>query len=421
MKVGYFDCFAGASGDMILACLLDAGFETEALARALEALGLKGIEPAARDVLKKGIRAKSFSFRVGAGRAGSPKRVSGRGASAGTASATGSRFKDGGTHREIVRLLGASRLSPWVKAGSLRAFDLLAEAEARIHGTAKAKVHFHEVGSLDSIVDVVGCFAGLEALGLKRIAASPLALGTGIVECRHGTLPSPAPATLEIARGLPVRGWPVDGELTTPTGAALLRACSSAFGPMPDMVVERVGYGAGTRDLEGVPNIMRLVVGETQDPGPMGLGHDVVTLIETNLDDTTPQLVAAVFDDLFGAGALDVWVETILMKKGRPGFLLSVLAPPAKARALAEIVLSATTTSGVRLTEARRLKLPRRPAAVKTRFGPIKVKVFTVGSRTRCAPEYEDCLRAARARGVLIAEVIEEARHAWLKGRRDAR
>jgi uncharacterized protein (TIGR00299 family) protein len=404
VKVGYFDCFAGASGDMILACLVDAGFEKAALTRALGALGLKGIKPVTRDVLKHGIRAKSFSFGAGAGRNG----------------AAASRFKDGGTHREIVRLVKASRLSPWVKAGALRAFDILAEAEAGIHGTAKAKVHFHEVGSLDSIVDVVGCVAGIEALGLKRIEASPLALGMGIVECRHGTLPSPAPATLEIARGLPVRGWNLEGELTTPTGAAVLKACASAFGPMPDMVVERVGYGAGTRDLEGVPNIMRLVVGETEDPGPMGLEHDVVTLIETNLDDATPQVVAAVFDDLFSAGALDVWVETIVMKKGRPGFLLSVLAPPGKARALAEIVLSATTTSGVRMSEARRLKLPRCAAAVKTRFGPIRVKVFTVGSRARCAPEYEDCLRVAKARGVPIAEVIEETRHAWLRGRRDA-
>jgi uncharacterized protein (TIGR00299 family) protein len=409
VRVGYFDCFAGASGDMILACLLDAGFEKKALAQALAALGLKGIEPAARDVMKKGVRAKSFSFKVrAAGKKGSRRALA------------SSRFAEGGTHNEIARLISASRLSPWVKAGSLRAFDILAEAEARIHGTTKAKVHFHEVGSLDSIVDVVGCFAGLEAVGLKRTVASPLALGMGVVECLHGTLPSPAPATLEIARGLPVRGWNVEGELTTPTGAAVLKACASSFGPMPEMVVSRVGYGAGTRDFTGLPNVMRLVVGETEDPGLIGFEHDVVTLIETNVDDTTPQIISAVFDELLGAGALDVWVENILMKKGRPGFLLSVLAPSGRAEALAGIVLAGTTTSGVRITEARRLKLPRRVATVKTRFGPIKIKVFAVGGRTRSAPEYDDCLRVAKARGVPLAEVIEETRHAFLKGRRDA-
>jgi uncharacterized protein (TIGR00299 family) protein len=401
-RIGYFDCFAGASGDMILACLLDVGLRREVLAEALSSLGIDGIEFDVKDVLKKNVRAASFSFRA-EGKAAAWSR------------------QHSGTFKEIVTLIEGSGLAASVRERALEAFDLLAGAEARIHGTDKASVHFHEVGSLDSIVDVIGSFAGIEALGLVQIICSPLAVGMGVVNCEHGTLPSPAPATLEIAAGLPVRGVAVDGELTTPTAAAILKTCASDFGPMPGMILDSVGYGAGTRDLPGVPNVMRLVVGKARPESPSALEHDRVSLIETNIDDINPQLFPQIYDDLFAGGALDVWVENILMKKGRPGFLLSVLARPEDAGALAGVVLARTTTSGVRLRDVDRLKLPRRIVTAETRFGTIRAKVFTLepqaaqGSSVRCAPEYEDCLRAAREHRVAVSEVIEETKHVVLK------
>lgn len=394
MKLGYFDCFAGAAGDMILACLFDVGLKTETLVEGLGKLGLRDVNIDVKDVVKKGVRAKAFGFRL-----------------TGAASDKGTR----GTHREIVRMIETSALSASVKAGSLRAFEILAEAEARIHGAKKADVHFHEVGSLDSIVDVVGSFICIEALGLERVTSSPLALGMGAIRCEHGTLPSPAPATLEIAKGLPVRGWRAEGELTTPTGAAILKSCASDFGPIPDMTVTAVGYGAGAADLESVPNVMRLVVGEGSGAaaGPADLGRDRVVLLETNIDDINPQFFSHIYDDLFARGALDAWVENILMKKGRPGFLLSVLGARERAQALAEAIFSETTTSGVRIREVERLKLPRRTVEVQTKFGKIKVKVFQIQSRERCAPEYEDCLRVSRLLGVPVSDVMEEARRAF--------
>lgn len=396
MKLGYFDCFAGAAGDMILACLFGAGLDAETLTAGLAKLGLGGVDVTVRDVARKGIRAKAFSFTSSGGAEGK------------------------GSHREIVRMIENSELSPAVKKGSLGAFELLAEAEARIHGTKKADVHFHEVGSLDSIVDVVGSFIGIESLGLERITCSPLALGMGAIQCEHGTLPSPAPATLEIAKGLPVRGWKVDGELTTPTGAAILRSCASDFGPIPDMTVTAIGYGAGTADFDSVPNVMRLVVGDGAAASVKGLDYDRVVLIETNLDDINPQFFSHIYDDLFGRGALDVWVENILMKKGRPGFLLSVIGPGEQAQALAETVLSQTPTSGVRVREVERLKLPRRIVEVETRFGKVRVKIFSLDSLERHAPEYEDCLRLSRSSGTPISEVIEEAKRALLGKASDA-
>jgi uncharacterized protein (TIGR00299 family) protein len=391
LRIGYFDCFAGASGDMILASLFDAGLEEQTLGHVLADLGLEGMRLEIKSVLKNGVRAKSFAFR----------------------STAGPRDEESGTFRAIAAMIEASGLTPHVKTRAIRAFDSLAEAEARIHGTAKADVHFHEVGSLDSIVDVVGSVAGIDALGIERVVSSPLALGAGVVRCEHGTLPSPAPATLEIARGLPVRGWALDGEMTTPTGAAILKACASSFGPLPEMVVSRVGYGAGSRNLEGMPNVLRLIVGDSVEEPEAQLEHDRVSIIETNIDDLNPQFFSHVMDDLFALGALDVWVDNILMKKGRPGFLLGVLAPGERVRALSEAVMLETTSSGVRISEVGRLKLPRRSVEVETRLGKIRAKVFRTKSGERCAPEYEDCLRVSRATGRPVAEVMEEVRRGF--------
>ena len=385
MKVGYFDCFAGASGDMIVACLLDLGLDRDRLAACVAGLGIGDVHIDVSEVMRKQVRAKAFSVEP-------PPDPEPR------------------TYRDIVELVGRSSLRESVKRKAIEAFDILAEAEAGIHGMPKQEVHFHEVGAVDSIVDVVGAFFGLDELGIERVVSSPLTLGSGSVDCEHGTLPVPAPATLRIAEGLPVRSWDTGVELTTPTGAAIIRTAASEFGSVPAMKIAGVGYGAGGRDLERIPNIMRLVVGETSDRE-----FDEVAILETNIDDMNPQFFSHLYEDLFAAGALDVWVTHVMMKKGRPGFLLSVLAERTDASRLADLVLAGTTTSGVRLTTAERIKLPREMLDVETRYGSVKVKVFALDSGRRFVPEYEDCLRVSRAEGVSIERVIEEARHAGKK------
>ncbi len=388
MKTGYFDCFAGASGDMILGCLLDLGFERSDLLDGLAPLGLEGVEIDVKEVTRKVLRARALEIKV---QGDQPQR----------------------THRDIAGMIDRSDLPDTVRENSRRAFDILAGAESRVHGIPKEDVHFHEVGAVDSIVDVVGAFIGLEKLRIEDVVSSPLALGTGSVECQHGTLPLPAPATMEIARGLPVRGWHLSGEMTTPTGAAILKAAARAFGPVPEMTVLGIGYGAGSRDLTEIPNVMRLFVGERVVGETDAVGFDRVTLLETNIDDMNPEYFSHLYDDFFSAGALDVWVTPVLMKKGRPGFVLSVLADRPAVPALTKAVLSGTTTAGLRVTEVARCKLEREIIEVKTRFGEVKVKVFSLGSTKRCAPEYEDCLRISRARSVSIDDVIEDARNAF--------
>jgi hypothetical protein len=383
LRIGHFDCFAGASGDMILACLFDLGLKEEAFLEGLSSLKIGKVAVEVSDVMRGQVRAKAF--RVMQDSDPQPRR-----------------------YREIVGAIHASSLSGWIKQRSFHTFEVLAEAESHIHGIPVDEVHFHEVGAVDSIVDVVGSFLGLELLGIQQVTSSPLTLGSGSVQCEHGTLPVPAPATLQIARGLPVRSWPIESELTTPTGAAILRIAASQFGPIPAMKATAVGYGAGFRDLTEIPNIMRFLVGETSD-----YGFDRVALVETNIDDMNPQFFSHLYDDLFESGALDVWVSSVVMKKGRPGFVLSVLVEPPSASKVIDLVLSGTTTSGVRLTSADRVKLHREIVEVRTKYGTVKAKVFKLDSGLRCVPEYEDCLRISRTKGVSIQEVMDETRNAF--------
>lgn len=385
MRIGYFDCFAGASGDMIMACLMDLGLEQAALTSCIAGLDIGDVGVDVSEVMRKQVRAKAFRI--------TPPPDPGH-----------------RTYTDIVGIIRKSSLSESVKLKSIAAFDLLAEAEAGIHGMPKDEVHFHEVGAVDSIVDVVGAFFGLEQLGIGCMASSPLALGSGSVDCEHGTLPVPTPATLRIAEGLPVRSWDTGTELTTPTGAAIIRTAASEFGAVPRMRLDAVGYGAGGRDLDRIPNIMRLIVGETS-----GNRLDEVAVLETNIDDMNPQFFSHVYEDLFGAGALDVWVTDIMMKKGRPGFLLSVLAERTAVSPLVDLMLAGTTTSGVRVSTVDRIKLPRESIEISTRYGKVRVKVFTLDSGPRFVPEYEDCLRVSRAENVSIEKVIEEARYAGRK------
>jgi hypothetical protein len=388
MRIGYFDSSAGASGDMILGSLVDAGVDVGVLEEAAGCLGIGEFRFAVEQVRKSGIQATRVTLQE-------------------------TEPAEHRTYSDIKRLIREAGLSPRVAERALAAFALLAEAEGKIHGMPPDAVHFHEVGALDSIADVVGAFAGLEALGLDRLLCSPLALGRGEVTCEHGTFPVPAPATLEISRGLPVRGRDIQAELTTPTGAAVLRTAADAFGPIPSMTLEQVGYGAGSRDLGEVPNVLRLIVGEI-----VRRPSEPLTVIETNIDDMNPQIFSHLYSDLLGLGALDVWMSNILMKKGRPGFMVGALAEEEKVPAVVGAILRETTTAGVRLHQIERVKLPREFTSVATGYGEIRIKVFRLDGEERAVPEYDDCLRASREHSVPVATVMEEARNAYRQASR---
>lgn len=381
MKALYLDTFAGLSGDKIVAAILDAGLPIESLRDPVARLGLGEVELTAEKVRVGAVMATRFAVHCG------------------------------GEQRErtlgVIRgMLESSALAAGVQARVLRIFDLLAQAEAKIHGVSPDQVHFHEVGAVDSIVDIVGVCLGFEALGVEQLFVGPLPLGSGVVETAHGPLPVPAPATVELLRGLPVRFQSGVGEMITPTGAAVL----AGFGAQPvervPFVIERVGYGAGTRHLEDRPNVLRAVLGEVVE----GDSPAQCEVIEANIDDLNPQFYDYIGKRLLGAGALDVAMLPLLMKKGRPGTLLSVIAPPSLSEVLADIVLEETSTLGVRISEVRRRTLARRVITVRTAFGEIDVKVASRPSgKTSVHPEYEHCARAAEKASVALAEVHQAA------------
>ncbi len=388
MRCGYFDCFSGAAGDMILAAMLHAGLPLETLQETVARLRLPGVELAAEQVQRGGLTATHVTVRVEA----APDR-----------------------HRhlpEIQQIIAQAGFSARVTSDAQRVFTRLAQAEATVHGILVEKVHFHEVGAADAIVDIVGACAGVEALGLDEIVCSPIPTGSGTIRCEHGQLPVPAPATAELLRGVPLAACAEPGELTTPTGAAILTTLASSFGPLPAMRISSIGYGAGTRESPSRPNILRLLVGEVARP-PSEEEDDVVVL-ETEVDDATGQMIAFALQRLLEAGALDAYAVPIVMKKGRPGQLLTVLGRPADAAALEDILFAETTTLGVRRHGCVRHKLARGQETVATRYGPIRVKVGRHGDQVRQAwPEYDDCAAAARAQGVPLRAVQEAALQVW--------
>ena len=376
MKIAFADCFSGISGDMFLAALLDAGLPLDTLREGIEALDLpEKVDLRLTETHKGTLRAADLEVVVA----------------------------DSSHHRglaDVLDILSGSRLSDPVKAAATRVFTLLAEAEARVHGEAVEDVHFHEVGALDSIVDVVGAAIGLEALGIERLYASPLPYGTGTVESRHGLLPLPAPATLELLRlaHAPVTPSPAQVELVTPTGAAILAAL--AVFERPDLTVASVGVGAGKRDLPW-PNLMRLIVGEA----PAQEATQMVQL-ETNIDDMNPQFYGHIMDRLFAAGARDVFLTPIQMKKNRPGTLLGVIAYRRDEAALAELLLRETTTLGLRVQPISRYEAARELREVKTAYGTLTVKLKLLGGQVvQSVPEYAECVRLADENGVSLAEV----------------
>jgi uncharacterized protein (TIGR00299 family) protein len=386
MRIAYFDCFAGASGDMILGALLDAGVEPEVWQEELSKLNLSGYQLKIDRVQKQGIAATAVKVLVSEG-------------------------KQERHLAEIEELVGTSQLLTEVKETSVEVFRRLAVAEARVHGTTPDRIHFHEVGGVDAIIDIVGSVVGLRLLGVEEIYASTLPLGHGFVDCAHGRLPLPAPATLELLQGVPVLLRDVEGELVTPTGAAILTTLAKGFGPFPPMTVEGIGYGAGQRDFP-FPNLLRLLVGTTSPA--LDARMETLTLLEANIDDLNPEFYGHLMERLFSAGALDVYLTPAQMKKNRPGVLLSVACPPAQAEALAALVFAETTTIGLRRQEVQRWALARERVEVETPYGTVGIKVAKLGGKVMTvSPEYEDCRRLALGSGVPLKEVYTAAEAAF--------
>jgi uncharacterized protein (TIGR00299 family) protein len=384
----HFDCFSGISGDMILGALVDAGLPPADLAKGLKTVTLRGYALRAQAVRRNGMPATKVDVAIKAG------------------------FRAPLPMARIHKIIASSRLPERVKEQSHEIFDRLAKAEAQAHKLPVARVHFHEVGVMDSLVDVIGSVLGCHLLGVERITASPVNLGAGTIECEHGTLPVPGPAVAALAKGLPVYSAGPARELTTPTGLAVVSVLAQEFTPLPLMRPTAIGYGAGTADPHGWTNALRVFLG---DPAPAALpDQDVVVQLDTNLDDLNPQAYETVMARLFDAGALDVTLTPVIMKRGRPGIILSALTPPQKADAVAGVVLSDTTSLGVRMREVRRRLLSRRMDTVALRGGTVRIKVATVGrGRTKAAPEYQDCKRIAEQTGRPVREIMEDAVRAF--------
>ena len=363
---------------MTLGAMLDLGLKLSDLQELVGALGLTDVSITAQRVSKQHLTGLKVEI---AARARQPAR----------------------TYKEIHTVIERASLSDGVKARSLTMFRLLGEVEARIHGQPLETVHFHELGGLDTIVDVAGAAYGLEVLGVSRVFCSPLPMGWGMVRAGHGQLPNPAPATLELLQGLTVYGTDLQGELVTPTGAAILKACEAVCEPCPAMTLTKVGYGAGSRDLPGHPNLLRLYLGEplTQAPGL----RETILVLETHLDDMNPEWYEPLMTALFAAGALDVALSPIQMKKNRPGVRLTVVAPVAAKEGLLDRIFADSTTLGVRLMEVERVTARRWFETIDTPYGPLQVKVMEYGGRRRLLPEYEACRHMAEAHGVPLLEI----------------
>lgn len=386
MKTAYFDCIAGASGDMILGALVDAGWPVEALRAELEKLHLTDFAIEAKPVLKNGFAATKIDVQVSDS---TPER----------------RLAD------ILAVVEGSSLSPKIKERASRIFTRICEAEADIHRASLHQVHLHEVGGVDAIVDVCGALAGIEALGIESVVASPLPLGRGFVQGAHGRIPLPAPATLALLKGCPVVGSPIEKELVTPTGAALLVELADSFGPIPALTITGIGYGAGTRDLV-IPNVLRLVLGNAPS-APQGLITEPLVQLETNIDSDTPEVLGHVSRLLMAAGALDVAFHPAQMKKDRPGTKVEVLARAPEVTTLQNILFSETSTLGIRRLEVERDSLPRSMQCILTPHGLIRVKVATLPDGTaKISAEYEDCRAAAEATGVPLRRIMRDAEHA---------
>jgi uncharacterized protein (TIGR00299 family) protein len=390
MKLAYFDCFSGISGDMTLGALVDAGCAVEHLRAELCGLQVPGWELTAEKVWKNGMAATYVKVKT----------------------------EDQSKHRSlsaILEILRKSELAPVVRERAGAIFQKLGKAEARVHDVSLEKIHFHEIGAVDAIVDIVGACIGFHALGIERFACSALNVGGGTARMAHGLLPVPAPATANLLQGKPTYSNGVEKELVTPTGAAIVTTLCDSFGPQPAMSVSAIGYGAGTADLEGQPNVVRIMVGDAVEKTVAGFDEEIA-VIEANLDDMNPQIYGYFLEKALGAGALDVYTTPVQMKKNRPGTLLTVLCEPQDTNALMSLIFAETTTFGARTYRAQRRVLPREWVNVGTEFGEVRIKVSRVNGRIlHVAPEFEDCRKLAVEKNVPLQRVIAEAMRSYEK------
>ena len=395
MRGLYLDCFSGISGDMFLGALVDLGVPIATLRKELARLPVRGYSLAARRATRSHLTGMKVDVRLASAR--QPER----------------------RLRDIRRIIEGSRLSPRVRRESMRAFERLVRAEARVHRIPADRVHLHEVGAIDAIVDIVGTMIGLETLGWPRVVCSPLHLGRGMVTMAHGTFPVPPPAVAELLRGRPCYATHVEGELVTPTGAALAVTLATDFGPMPAMRLQRIGYGAGTRQYENHPNLLRALYGDLLQEAAV---RETVIVIQTTIDDMNPQLYGHLMERLFAAGALEVFYTPIQMKKNRPGTMATVIVPEPKLDEVTAVIFRETTTIGFRYLPMGRIEMRRTFEMVSTPWGPVRMKVsFFNGETMQATPEYEDCRALALKADVPLKEVQRAAVAALHARRKPAR
>ena len=395
MTLAYFDCFSGISGDMVLGALVDSGLELARLEAQLRKLHLHEWKISAQKVARKAIHATKVNVEYGAQH----------------------------HHRhlsDILKMIDAAKLSPRATENATKIFRRLGEAEAKVHDVPIEKVHFHEVGAVDSIIDIVGAAIGFDLLGIEQFACSAMDVGGGRVQTEHGLLPVPAPATAELLRGAPTFSSGIQKELVTPTGAAIATTLATSYGKIPAMRVASIGYGAGSAELAEQPNVLRILIGESLAAEAQTGNHAdaPVTVIETNLDDMSPQIYGYFVEQAFAAGALDVFSTPVQMKKNRPGQLVTLLCEPSNRARLIDLIFRETTTIGVRSYEVQRQTLNRETVSVETPLGAIRMKVSRMnGAVLNAAPEYDDCQRIAAQKGVPLKQVLAAANFHFQKAR----
>jgi uncharacterized protein (TIGR00299 family) protein len=391
MRLAYFDCFSGISGDMTLGALVDAGCNLELLRSGLQGLQVPGWTISSEKVWKNGMSATFVRVVT----------------------------EDQSKHRSlsvILEIFDKSQLSEQVKKNAAAIFRKLGEAEASVHGVPLEKIHFHEVGAADAIIDIVGACIGFESLGIQKFACSALNVGGGTAKMAHGVLPVPAPATARLLQGRPTYSNGVQRELVTPTGAAIVSTLCDTFGPQPAMSVSAIGYGAGSSDLEGQPNVVRIMIGEAAEKIVPGFDEEI-SVIEANLDDMNPQIYGYLQEKALAAGALDIYTTPVQMKKNRPGTLLTILSKPSDTNALMSMIFAETTSLGVRTYRAQRRILPRESVSVHTQYGDVRIKLSRVnGHIQHIAPEFEDCRKLAVENNVPLQRVISDALRAYQGG-----
>ena len=389
-RIIYFDCFSGISGDMILGALVSIGVDLKKIQKGLRTLNLKGCKLNSRQVKRNGFIGTKVNVVL---------------------NQTSQKSHHARSFNDIKSLIEKSDLPKIVKSNSIAIFRRIGKVEAKVHGTTINRIHFHEVGSIDSIIDIVGGSLAMDLLDADLIVSSPINTGEGIVKCDHGILPVPAPATLELLKGIPCYSSGVKKELTTPTGAAFIEHFAEKFGSLPNMEMQSTGYGAGTHEIKNIPNLLRVVLGMSKESSH----HLSMKVIETNIDDMNPELYDYVIDQLFKVGAVDVFFVPINMKKNRPGILLSVITSTEYFDSVVQVLLEETSTLGVRHYDVDRVVLPRKQIMIMTPFGKVRVKIGGLDESTRTiSPEYEDCRKIALKKEIPVKRVYDEAlKVAW--------